>query len=405
MRATWPRLFGGIVLAVLASCGPGQVPDQLMVRTTSELAIVDPVAPKVVFRSANAQPSRDWSRVFRAVSQGGSTTLTAVDPSSGRETSTWSIEGNLAVKAVSDDGDSAVLSPPREFTRTYPKGQESTTLVMAQRYLAEPRRFELPGNYEPEAFSVDESSLFVIEYLPPLAPDRYRVRQVDLATGKVSGVLSADGDLQESMRGTARIQAMSPDGRRLYTLYSLADDDSTLGGAFIHVLALDEKWAHCIDLPTPVGSGNDPLVTLTVSPDSSQLYVSDARRGRLAKIDTASLRVNKVGRFQAAGAHRFYSAAGPNQSLYLARGLRIHAFDTSTLAERDAWSLPGEIVGLQAGTHDRLYAALSDRIIVVDARSGKQIGVLRLPGLTDIHQMGQVVRSIEAEQTVIKCAC
>lgn len=127
MRATWPRSFGALMLAVLASCGGGQAPDLLMVRTPTELAIVDPDTPKVVFRAANAQPSRDWSRVFRALSQGATTTITALDPTSGRETSRWSIEGDFAVKAVSDDGGSAVLSPPRQLTGTYPQGQESTT--------------------------------------------------------------------------------------------------------------------------------------------------------------------------------------------------------------------------------------------------------------------------------------
>lgn len=408
MRAIWLRSFGAVMLAVLASCGGGEGRDLLMVRTPSDLAIIDPDARKVLFKASNAHPSRDWSRVFRAVNEESSTKLSALDPSTGREISSWSLEDNLAVKAVSDDGDSAVLSPPRGFTATYPQGQETTTFLIAQKYLAEPRKLELKGNYEPEAFSVDGSSLFVIEYLPPLAPDRYRVRQVDLATGKVSGVLSADGELQESMQGTARIQAMSPDGRRLYTLYSLADDDSTLGRGFVHVLSLDEKWAHCIDLPAPIGIGNDPRVTLAVSPDSSELFVADARSGRVAKIDTESLNVGKVGSFpagQAAGAHRFDSAAGPNQSLYLARGLRVHAFDTSTMTERAAWSLPGGVVGLQAGNRNRIYAALADRIIVLDARSGKQLEVIRVPGLTEIFQMGQVARSIEAEQGAIKCAC
>ena len=80
----------------------------------------------------------------------------------------------------------------------------------------EPRRYMLAGNFEPEAFSLDGRALFVIEFSPPLAPYRYRVRSLDLgktwadiddATYRATAVfptwlaIGSKGELYVSTRG------------------------------------------------------------------------------------------------------------------------------------------------------------------------------------------------------------
>jgi hypothetical protein len=88
-----------------------------------------------------------------------------------------------------------------------PAGRERTTIVVADSSGARPaREFDLAGNFEPEAFSADDAYLFVLEYLPANAPEHYRVRRVELATGQVQPLLLRDKQLipasaEEEMRG------------------------------------------------------------------------------------------------------------------------------------------------------------------------------------------------------------
>ena len=88
---------------------------------------------------------------------------------------------------------------------------------------------ELPGNLEPEAFSAAGERLFVLDYLPPAAPDRYRVRMVNLATGKLEPLLTPAKSVvppgaEEEMRGEGR-QAVYDAGRQLlFTLYTHQPD-------------------------------------------------------------------------------------------------------------------------------------------------------------------------------------
>src|SRR6202011_4271287 len=114
------------------------------------------------------------------------------------------------------------------------------------------------GNYAPDAFASDDQHLFVLEYQPPLAPDRYSVRSLDLKTGAVSGVGSRSKTAapEETMRGARRTSVLSPDRQVLYTLYTnqpehLHSRDLRAGMtqssgdvyAFVHVLNLTEGWA------------------------------------------------------------------------------------------------------------------------------------------------------------------
>src|SRR5258707_859501 len=52
------------------------------------------------------------------------------------------------------------------------------------------RRYDLAGVVEPDAFARDGDGLFVLEWLPPEAPDRSRVRLLALATNQVEPLLT-----------------------------------------------------------------------------------------------------------------------------------------------------------------------------------------------------------------------
>ena len=132
----------------------------------------------------------------------------------------------------SEDGAMVALAPPYPsgFDTYHPYSKDPTPLVIVRRGDPEPQVLSVPGNIEPEAFSLDGGSLFVIDFVPPLAPERYRVARLDLSAGTVGDVHSKEQELQEPMRGTARAQVMAPDGRRLYTLYTRDATATTPGG-------------------------------------------------------------------------------------------------------------------------------------------------------------------------------
>ncbi len=410
--------MGMTALLFFAACGPQPgseritqtTPDLLFLRSAKGVAIVEAGAPSPTFQDAAGVPSRDWSTVVRTIpyrgSYQGTTGVIAVDPSSGTERWERTLAGNLEPKVVSDDGNLVALGPVAE--RYYRDGRSRTMLVIAGDLLTEPQTIKLDGNYEPEAFSTDGRSLFVISYLPARAPTRYQVRRLDLGTGRVEGVYTPDADLQRAMGGTARIQAASPDGRRLYTLYTVGSAKEGTRYAFIHVLSLDELWAHCIDLPPEFATSAESATALTVSPDGTRLYVANAKAGALAEVDTEALEVTRSTTIGLGSDGDSYGAHDQNSMLYFSSGRELIAVDASSLTEKRSWLMDENVRGLQTATDaSRIYVGQKDRIDILDAEGGERLDSVNPPGVKRIDQFGPVTK---AEDRVgvrmdFTCAC
>ncbi len=229
---------------------------------------------------------------------------------------------------------------------------------------------DVPGNVEPEAFSLSGDALFVIDFVPPLTPERYRVARLDLTRGTVDDVRSKEEELQEPMRGTARAQTVAPDGRRLYTLYTREATADEPAEAFVHVLDLDTETASCVDLPAEFAT--DPLGAVAVTPSGSRLFVYSPAAGALAELDTRSLEVSRTATVvpPVGTAPTSARATATESTLYLSVFDRIApvTLDDLTVGE---WTLaPGEISGIEPATDDSaLYVVLVDRVLVVDPRT------------------------------------
>ncbi|MGH2748307.1 MAG: hypothetical protein ACRDKB_10325 [Actinomycetota bacterium] len=407
MDKTGPGAFILIVSLLLGACGSppeeSAQEDLLFLQTGSGVAIVETGATSPTFRDGAVVPSRDWSTVVRTVTVRNETRLEALNPTSGVESWSMNLAGNLRVKVVSEDGDLVALGPARESH--YSQGRASTKLVIAGKGIPDPRTIKLEGSFEPEAFSIDGRSLFVIEYLPARAPSSYRVRRLDLESGRAGGVYTVDEELQQAMGGTARIQATSPDGRRLYTLYTL-DGSKGASYAFIHVLSLDELWAHCIDLPPEFANSSESATALTVSPDGKRLYVANTEAGAVAEVDTDELKVVRTGDIGSLFAGRTHAVIDSDRTLYIASGTRVVAMAIPDLTQRDWWSMPEEITGVQlASDESKLYVGLRKRIVTLDVSTGEQLGVLDPPGVNRIDGLGRTTRSLDEERTEFVCAC
>ena len=197
-------------------------PEILYLGSATGITAVAPARGHVRFQQSAAVPSRDWSVLYSTTNDGVTTTLRTLDPSTGDEVARRTIPGVFTVRTVSEDGAMVALTPPPPTgTDTYhPAAKDPTPMVIVHHDDPEPEVLSVPGNVEPEAFSLSGDALFVIDFVPPLAPDRYRVARLDLRSNSVDDVWSREDELQAPMRGTARSQAVAPDGRRLYTLYT-----------------------------------------------------------------------------------------------------------------------------------------------------------------------------------------
>ncbi len=207
-------------------------PELLYLGSGSSITALAPASGHIRFREAGAVPSRDWSVLYAATNDGLTTTLRTLDPATGDELASRELPGVFSVRTVSEDGSMVALAPPfpAGFGTYHPASKDPTPLVIVRRDVAEPQVLSVAGNVEPEAFSLDGGSLFVIDFVPPLSPERYRVARLDLDAGTVGDVRSSEQELQEPMRGTARAQVMAPDGRRLSTLYTRDATADRAGG-------------------------------------------------------------------------------------------------------------------------------------------------------------------------------
>jgi DNA-binding beta-propeller fold protein YncE len=259
---------------------------------------------------------------------------------------------------------------------------------------------EVDANLEPEAFSTDGRALFVLQYKPALHPDRYQVRRLDIETGQLSDIFTSDKDIQGDMQGIARTQALSPDGTRLYTLYTKGDHE-----AFVHVLSLDAQVANCVDLPKPFGQTPDAMA-LATSPDGRSLYVADTAHGRVADINTDTLKVKRTARLSA-----FPSRSGPaavaasDSAVYVARGGKVSAFGTVSFHRYATWRFDSAVRGLQLADsgESELYIAERERVTILDGRDGNRLHRFPIPTADGISHVGYVL-----PQTSIgsyQCAC
>ena len=415
------RVRGGLVLTalvsavLLAACSdPGSGPlaalhggggtegDVLYVGTDEGVTALDVSVGTARFQASRGVAAPDWSVVFTTeATSRNRTRVDGLDPATGAVVSSHTVRApHLVARVAARDGGAVVLGPPAaDAASPYPDGRERTTLVVVGGARGQ-RTYDLRGNYEPEAFSTDLSSLFVVDYTPAAAPTEYRVRRLDLTTGRVHDVFSRDKELQEAMPGTARTQTRSPDGGRLYTLYEVED----LGTAFIHVLDLDEQWAHCIDLPKPFGRHPGGATALTVTPDSASLYVTDRTGGAVAEVDTAELSVRRKARIDARRDADTAASAMWGDTLFVGGGSRMTAISTESLTTQREWPVDNEVSAVQPssdGAH--LYVTSGRRVAVLESVSGRREELLHVPGDAPITSLGSP--GLSPDRGSIQCAC
>jgi hypothetical protein len=230
---------------------------------------------------------------FVTVAAGRNTIVARVAKGGGRVLHSRLLEGTLTIPAVAYDASAGGLSADaRTLVLIEPRvafPRVDTTLVALDTTRLSPVRVvKLHGDFSFDAISPQGRWMYLIQYLSPTDPTRYRVRAYDLRAGRLVAqpVLdpTAPGD---KMRGAPLSRATSADGRWAYTLY-----DGAGGTPFIHALDTRDRTARCIDLGAL--AGRNDLWRLRLHMNGGQVAVRGPH-GAVLAVDTRTFAVTTPG--------------------------------------------------------------------------------------------------------------
>jgi hypothetical protein len=380
----------------------------LVLGSSSGAAVVDAETGSELFASVGVPALGDWSMLATATFRGDATVVRVTREASGEAASTARVAGHLAVRTVSGDGTRvALMDPLPAGTGPWtPQDRASTTIVVTNPSgYFHTKRFHLEGNYEPEAFSADNTGLFLIKYVPAIDPVAYRVTRLDLDEGEVYPVFSRLKAPSERMSGKRLMQLPSPNGSRLYTLdtsqpaeyareYDPMQAKAGTPVAFVHTLSLDDGWAQCVGLPKALWDGNPVHEALALSPDGRWLYVVDTQRGVLAVMDTRKLKVVRTAKVDLSSVARGQARAAmgaDGNTLVVGAGNHVVALRTATFRSQRAWTTTGTVTALGIGSEGRrLYVAMPGAVEELDLYTGAAVRTLRVPGSTGYRYVGSL---------------
>ena len=226
---------------------------------------------------------------YVSVVAGDRTTVRAVRISDGRVVRSMSIHGGFGVPLVALDGTLGGLSADRRTlvltSFLAPASRQTRFAVLRAPSLRLQRTVTLKGRYGFDALSPDGRRLFVTQYTSRRDPTRYRVRTVDLASGRLEPAVVVDKTTADAMRGIALTRATGRSGRHVYTLYG-----DTTRPAFVHALDTVVGSSMCIELPWV----QLRTARLSLARGERELVVRQRGVGVLAVIDTRRYRVRVV---------------------------------------------------------------------------------------------------------------
>ena len=377
--------------------------DVLVLGTQDGTVIVGSSAGSVLSSGEGRVAAPDGSRIYSTTRRDGSTTLETRDSASSDVLSTTRLRGHLDVRAASFSGRAVALMRPLPVgvDPSYALPRKHTTIVVADPTgEAAARRYELRGNFEPEAFSVDDTRLFLIQYLPAEAPHEYRVTFLRLLNGRVDPVFGRFKSPPERMPGIRLAQVFDPTSEQLYTLYTNRAAEHFHDGwadashgdrevTFVHVLNLRQGWAYCAGLPRSLWGQPAKAQAMAPSPDGRFLYIVDSMSGLIAEMDTRSMEIVRSERIGLGSLEHGRTSArmsADGATLYVGvGGSAVSRIDIDTLQVLGRWPLPGDVIGL--GMSDdgaRLYAALGDGVAIVDTGTGDEVTTLSFGGVESI---------------------
>ena len=384
--------------------------ETLLLSTEAGPLVVEVPSGSLLFERPGAVANLGGSWLLSATPSAGSTVLQTFDGADAEPASAVRLAGTLDVRVVAESGGAvALMDPlPEGWDPEVPLPRSRTPIVVADPTgVMEPRTYDLRGNFEPEAFSTDDRRLFLIQHLPAEAPTVYRVTVLNLRTGRVVPVFGPFKGPAERMPGIRLQQVLSPNADQLYTLYSSArpgyaphhapvPNGATV--SFVHVLSLQDGWAHCVGLPEELWDRPASEQAMATSPNGRLLYIADPTLGLVTVMDTASLEIRTYTIDLSVSGVRRTSAvvSGDGSSLFVATAGEhpgITRIDTDTFDVVRRW-VTDDVSGLGLSADgERLYVASDDRVEVMDATTGSDLAGVAVASPAPIERVSVALAS------------
>ena len=244
-------------------------------------AVADGPPPGVVSDGAGIT-SPDGKLRYFALASGSQTLLEAVNVRGGTLfNETWLL-GQFAIPAIAWTPTGMTPDGKTLVVETYPWLRGGATFVVVRTPELDRRRVvRLRGSWAYDAISPDGRTLYLIQSLASRDSAHYLVRAYDLRLGRLLTGAIADRRERGPMTGAPVTRATTRTGTWAYTLYTKAN-----GTAFVHALDTVHRRAVCIDLPWPDASAWIWEARLHVSRDGTKLFLSTSGGGPRAVIDT-----------------------------------------------------------------------------------------------------------------------
>ena len=230
--------------------------------------------------------SQNHQRIYTATPHNGQTTVLVTDANTGKTLRILTLPGTYSTAGY--DYTNAVISFDGHWLAL--REQQNSTVQSVFAFIntlnGQVQTITLQGQFNLDAISPDGSRLYVLQQLNDVA-GHYYVRLYEVHQHQLHpGVISDKSDINDPrMIGSGLTRQVANDGTRDYTLYI----DTRSNIAFIHALPLTNDFylAKCINLPSGKSAALLRYYTLTLSADGSTLYAANAALGILAIISVA----------------------------------------------------------------------------------------------------------------------
>lgn len=308
----WLTLIAAILVPLVAACGTlnsgstGTLAPLATVPAGENLYVLDGYTPltgtneqqivafhpdsmtPAAFATLPAGPtSLDHRFVYIATPQNGQTAITVRNAQTGAPVRTFTIPGTYSTAGMGFDND--VLSGNGQWLALRALNQTGsiTTVALVNTQTGKlTKTIALSGTYDLDAVSPDGSRLYLLQKLND-SQGHYYVRLYQVNQNLLEPYNIVDKTIpNDIMIGTALTRQMASDGSLAYTLYV----DTVHNIAFVHILPLagDYLGARCIDLP--VGKSTDLLryYSMALSADGKTLYVANSALGIVSAINVSN---------------------------------------------------------------------------------------------------------------------
>lgn len=230
---------------------------------------------------------------YVALAAGSATTVAAIRVDGGRVVRWATLRGGYGIPGVAFDGSTGGLSADGRTLvlaslSTGPVyGGTTRFVVLRLPGLKVRRTIVLPGLWSFDAIAPDGATLYAIEYLAEAPAVHYRVRAIDVSTGRPRpGAIVDKREPDERMNGVPVTRAAGPGAEWVYTLYAKPN-----GTAFVHALDTVRARAVCIDLPWSKVGQAIWGARMSVAANARSLRLSQRGVGLLATVDLGSFAV------------------------------------------------------------------------------------------------------------------